>query len=712
MKTITSKISFLATIFVLFAVFTNSEAATHDLSYYKSIFDNTYAAYKGEFDSMAASGDGDTYYTFSYVLDGTISMFEATKDTKYLEQALSWAETMVSKATIIDSNGNKNWKGVWQSPYSPTPISYQLDDLQGSTELARLARIVWTDPNLKVKYWGRAQPVYEFVRNEIIEKWLWKRNALPWFIDTVKDRTKQMYDKPFLLIRLLNDVYVISGSSRYGTVLVSLADDIKNRFTPFGDGAIIWDLGLPSPYEDIHVQDTSHANRGPYAVVELYKSNISFTLSYVTGLANLLTRVIWDGSYDSPRFTNFIDGTNGDFRGRGPYGVGQIYSGWITLGEFDSKVQEVGAAVLDAIMAGKRNPSLDYMNHQFGKIELAGHLAKNLVLSSTPPSADTIPPSAPSDLKATAIFSSQVILSWTASTDNVGVAGYKIYRNGTQIATTTSTSYTDSNLSPSTTYTYSVSAYDAAGNESAKSNTVTVTTPSNSSINNITVRAKGSYAGGAWPNMEVWVNGSKINSIIVNSSTYTDYFFSFNSGTIDTVDIVFTNDYYNSSTGEDRNLWVDYIIVNNNKYEAESVYAIIDKGSGSAAFDGLNVIPGQEGIFWNGALRFRLSASQPLDTLSPSAPSNLRATSVTSNTVTLSWTASTDNIGVAGYKIYRNGVQVSITTSTSYKDTGLTPSTSYTYNVKAYDSSGNISQSSNSVLVKTTSNKWSRKWNQ
>ncbi len=82
---------------------------------------------------------------------------------------------------------------------------------------------------------------------------------------------------------------------------------------------------------------------------------------------------------------------------------------------------------------------------------------------------DTTPPSTPTGLAATAISSSQINLSWTASTDNVAVTGYRVLRNGTQIATVTGTSYPDTGLAPSTTYTYTVRASDAAGNLSTVS---------------------------------------------------------------------------------------------------------------------------------------------------------------------------------------------------------------------------------------------------
>ena len=91
---------------------------------------------------------------------------------------------------------------------------------------------------------------------------------------------------------------------------------------------------------------------------------------------------------------------------------------------------------------------------------------------------DTQAPAAPTNLTGTATSYSQINLSWTASTDNVGVTGYYIYRNGVKVGSTTgTTSYSDNNLFGSTTYTYYVTAFDAAGNESAASNPISVTTP-------------------------------------------------------------------------------------------------------------------------------------------------------------------------------------------------------------------------------------------
>jgi chitodextrinase len=81
------------------------------------------------------------------------------------------------------------------------------------------------------------------------------------------------------------------------------------------------------------------------------------------------------------------------------------------------------------------------------------------------------------NLAAQAVSSTQVNLSWSASTDNVSVTGYKVFRDGTLVTTTPGTSYQDTGRAASTTYSYTVLARDAVGNESAQSSAVTATTP-------------------------------------------------------------------------------------------------------------------------------------------------------------------------------------------------------------------------------------------
>ncbi|WSV65979.1 glycoside hydrolase family 6 protein [Streptomyces sp. NBC_01013] len=90
------------------------------------------------------------------------------------------------------------------------------------------------------------------------------------------------------------------------------------------------------------------------------------------------------------------------------------------------------------------------------------------------------------------------------------------------------------------------------------------------------------------------------------------------------------------------------------------------------------------------------------DTQAPTAPTGLTSTAKTSSSVSLSWTASTDNTGVTGYNVYRGGVQVGTSTTTSYTDTALTASTAYSYTVKAKDAAGNVSAASSALSVTTS----------
>ena len=96
--------------------------------------------------------------------------------------------------------------------------------------------------------------------------------------------------------------------------------------------------------------------------------------------------------------------------------------------------------------------------------------------SPTPVTSDTTAPTTPTNLSGTAVSSSQITLSWTASTDNVGVTSYIVSRNGTQVGTPTTTNFSDTGLSASTTYVYTVSAADVAGNVSSPATSSGVTT--------------------------------------------------------------------------------------------------------------------------------------------------------------------------------------------------------------------------------------------
>jgi chitodextrinase len=98
---------------------------------------------------------------------------------------------------------------------------------------------------------------------------------------------------------------------------------------------------------------------------------------------------------------------------------------------------------------------------------------------------DAQPPSVPTGLAMTSVTSSSVSLSWNASSDNVGVTGYTIYRNGASVGSTggpAATTFTDLTASPNTSYSYTVDAFDGSGNHSGRSQPVSVLTPAPSGV--------------------------------------------------------------------------------------------------------------------------------------------------------------------------------------------------------------------------------------
>ncbi|MFD6892556.1 carbohydrate binding domain-containing protein [Streptomyces sp. NPDC059957] len=114
-----------------------------------------------------------------------------------------------------------------------------------------------------------------------------------------------------------------------------------------------------------------------------------------------------------------------------------------------------------------------YLNGWYGQ---GTYHADDITLDGPGGSVDTQAPTVPGSLASTGKTSTTASLAWTASTDNVGVNGYDVYQGGTKVATSATTSATVSGLTPSTAYAFTVRARDAAGNTSAASNTVNVTT--------------------------------------------------------------------------------------------------------------------------------------------------------------------------------------------------------------------------------------------
>jgi chitodextrinase len=340
---------------------------------------------------------------------------------------------------------------------------------------------------------------------------------------------------------------------------------------------------------------------------------------------------------------------------------------------------------------------------------------------------DTKAPSVPTGLTASASSATQVDLTWQASSDNTGVAGYDIYRDSALLATVSNTTlnYSDASALPSTTYNYSVDAFDAAGNYSAASSPTSVTTPAMPSSLSFTVGAD-TYVDSSAPttnygSTNVWrVDGSPDlhaylrftvqglagydiqnayllvyantnSSIGISVLTEADNSWDENTLTYDTAPAL--GNLLGSSGVINSGSWVTFDVTPYITGEGTYSFGIITPGLTSLNFDS------KEGV--NPAQLVINLAFQ--DTKAPSVPNGLTANAVSPTQVELSWQASSDNIGVTGYTIYRDTTTLATVSgdTLSYTDTTVLESSSYTYTVDAFDAAGNHSAPSSAVSVTT-----------
>ncbi len=292
-------------------------------------------------------------------------------------------------------------------------------------------------------------------------------------------------------------------------------------------------------------------------------------------------------------------------------------------------------------------------------ISLSGHNAAVLLKTAiAPPVVDTTAPSTPTGFSASAASSSQINLSWTASTDNVGVTGYRVYRAGTLLATLGPvTSYQNTGLSASTSYSYTVQALDAAGNASAQSASASATT-----------QAAGDTIP---PSVPTGLTGTAVSAAQINLT--------WNAST-DNVAVTSYQVYLN-----------DAMIANTpaTSFQHTGLTAGTTYNYRVSAAD---AVPNYSG--WT-ATPVSVSTPPAADTTAPSTPTALLASAVSSSQINLSWGASTDNVGVTGYRIFRAGTLLAtLGAVTAYQNTGLTPSTSFSYTVQAIDAAGNVSAQS------------------
>jgi chitodextrinase len=287
---------------------------------------------------------------------------------------------------------------------------------------------------------------------------------------------------------------------------------------------------------------------------------------------------------------------------------------------------------------------------QVTRQEVAGFLIRTFPTAIP----DTSAPTAPTGLTLVSRTQTSITLAWTGALDNFAVTGYGAYVNGVLAGTTTSTSFTFTGLNCGTLHPLTVDAFDLAGNRSSRTlmhvstNACQVDTqPPNVPQGLHTASKSQTTVTLAW-------DATTDNQGVVGYHLYRD-----NVRVASTPNLTYT--FTGLVCGTLYALALEaYDAAGNVSYRPQAV-AMVSTNACNA------------------------------DTQAPTAPTGVAASGITSSSVTLSWTASTDNVGVTGYGRYSNGSLVGEGTGTSFTFTGLTCNTSYTLGVDAHDAAGNRS---------------------
>jgi fibronectin type 3 domain-containing protein len=299
-------------------------------------------------------------------------------------------------------------------------------------------------------------------------------------------------------------------------------------------------------------------------------------------------------------------------------------------------------------------------------------------------STDTIAPSTPTGVSAVAASSTQVNVSWTASTDNVAVTGYLLERcqgasctSFAQIASPTTTSFSDTGRTASTSYSYRVRAQDASGNFSGYSSTASATTPASGGDTTAPAAPTSLSATAA--------SGSQINL----------------SWTASTDNIGVTGYQVERCQGAGCSTFSQIATPTGTSYSNTGLSAATSYSYRVRATDAAMNLSGYSNVS-------SASTSGGTDNQAPTAPGSLTVFNQISSEVDLTWTAATDNVAVTGYLIERcqgdacsTVAQVGTSLTAGFSDMGLLANTHYSYRVRARDDANNMGLYSNIISTVT-----------
>lgn len=413
------------------------------------------------------------------------------------------------------------------------------------------------------------------------------------------------------------------------------------------DGLLLSDVGGEQPLGAKPIAELRLGEDGPGAAADVVVDDVKVARSFippsdrepptaptgVTAVAPTSARVelAWGASVDDRAVDRYV-----------------VYRGPAAIGlTFDLSFTDTAVA-----------PSTTY-SYAVQAVDAAGNRSPmSAPVSVRTLDRDVAPPTAPTGLAARASGPRAVELTWIPASDDRGVDGYTVFRDGASIGTTATASFVDATVAPGARYTYAVDAFDAEGNHSAPSDPVEVQVPVDSTA----------------PGIPAGLRATDV--------------------ALDRVDLAW-NESVDDIGVEGYTIYRDGVAIDTSPTTSFSDRSVSPSTTYRYRVDAFD----EAGNHSDRSEAIDVSTPRPVDVSPPSVPMNLQPTSISTSRVELDWASSSDDVGVDGYTVYRDGDAIATTSASNFDDTTVIAGATYRYRVDAFDEAGNHSDRSDAAIV-------------
>jgi hypothetical protein len=298
-----------------------------------------------KYESNSKTANSARMYSLAYALDGNLAMYQATGNTKYLDRAIEYAINVIDNAVPVKNLEGNEWGdsylgwGLYEDRLGPEGKESPLIESYFFRYVCRMLRIIrqtpalYDDPQYRKVY----ETILKFTEKNVFEKWYtrgpryllggttnmvshWAYIAMELSLITSSSKNRKLYKE--ITYKVNANLKPYQNSSLRKQIIAN----------PVDESAYFWDSVFGKKKQP--GQDTSHANNVVSYLVEAHELGIYWNDADMQGLINLLLKVLWNGSYDTPTFAGYLDGSD-------PGGGYFQSDGFMKLGRYDPYVQKL-----------------------------------------------------------------------------------------------------------------------------------------------------------------------------------------------------------------------------------------------------------------------------------------------------------------------------------------------------------------------------------